>query len=87
MINLSFRICPIFIFVAPRPTTFMVDPIKSSKTVSRMPHQFRRPSKELTQLIRAVRNSFGPPANVSSFLVQLDDVGVIVGVIGSWGHF
>ena len=82
MINLSFRICPIIIFVAPRPT-FKVDPIKSSKTVSRMPHQFRRPSKKLTQLIRAVRNPFRPPADVSPFLVQLDDVGVIVRVIGS----
>ena len=82
MINLSFRICPIIIFVAPRPT-FKVDPIKSSKTVSRMPHQFRRPSKELTQLIRAERNSFRPPANVSSFLIQLDDIGVLARVVGS----
>ena len=83
MINLSFRICPIIIFVAPRPTTFMVDTIKSFKTMSRMPHEFRRPSKEFTQLIWAERNSFHPPANVSSFLVQLDDVGVSVRVVGS----
>ena len=60
----------------------MVDTNKFSEAMFWVPHEFRRPFKEFTQLIGAERNSFHPPANVSSFLVQLDDVGVSVRVVG-----